>query len=31
MGQARTAAMGLHNYLIEKKQLDLPVEQMETV
>jgi glutamate synthase (NADPH/NADH) small chain len=27
MGQARTAAMGMHNYLIEQKKLDLPVEE----
>ncbi|GAB4325547.1 MAG: NADPH-dependent glutamate synthase [Candidatus Zixiibacteriota bacterium] len=26
MGQARTAALGLHNWLVERKGLDLPVE-----
>jgi hypothetical protein len=26
MGQARTAAVGLHNWLIERKGLDMPVE-----
>ncbi|MBD3297506.1 MAG: NADPH-dependent glutamate synthase [candidate division Zixibacteria bacterium] len=26
MGQARTAALGLHNWLIERKGLDMPVE-----
>jgi NADPH-dependent glutamate synthase beta subunit-like oxidoreductase len=28
MGQAKIAAMGLHNWLIRRKGLDLPIEAM---
>jgi glutamate synthase (NADPH/NADH) small chain len=30
MGQAKTAAIGMHNWLIERKGLDIPVETLAT-